>query len=162
MRCCDKVRPGYRKVNAPLFPLADNLHYCFDSRVWVPASHAVTTLRMTAFLLLFSLDTSAILFYKRHSESWPQCQVDGHTLYSYLEIEIVEKQSPGQMSLSTWQFKNSTCCKRAHTHTHTFRIMAVASELAFLKKKKKHRKKEEKNWPPSHISFATSLFLVWL
>lgn len=138
MRRCDKVRPGYRKVNAPLFPLADNLHYCFDSRVWVPASHAVTTLRMTAFLLLFSLDTSAILFYKRHSESWPQCQVDGHTLYSYLEIEIVEKQSPGQMSLSTWQFKNSTCYKRAHTHTH-FSNYGSSLRTGLLKKKKKKK-----------------------
>ena len=88
-------------MNAPLFPLADNLHSCFDSRVWVPPSPTVTTLRMTAFLLLFSLDTSATLLYKRHSESWSQCQVDGHTLYSHFGIESVEKQSLGQKSLST-------------------------------------------------------------
>ena len=113
-------------------------------------------------LFLFSLDTSAIFFYKRHSGSLSQCQVDGHTLYSHFGIESEEKESLGQMSLSTWQFKK--CVKnsaRACTHIHTAGIMTGTSELAFSKKKKKKKnRKKRKNWPPISHLFATILFLI--
>ena len=105
-------------------------------------------------LFLFSLDTSALLFYKRHSGSLSQCQVDGHTLYSRFGIESEEKESLGQMSLSTWQFKK--CVKnsaRACTHTYTQLELRPEPQKWPSQKKKKKEEEEKKEL----ASYLTSL-----
>ena len=92
---------------------------------------------------LFSLGTSAILFYKRHSESSSQCRVAGHTLYSCFGIESAEKESLGQMSLSTWQFKNVSKIVHVHAHTHTHSWSYDRSlRTGLLKKKNEEERKE--------------------
>lgn len=109
-------------------------------------------------LFLFSLGTSAILFYKRHSESSSQCWVAGHTLYSCFGIESAEKESLGQMSLSTWQFKNVSKIVHVRAHTHTHSWSYDRSLRTGLLKKKKWRGKERTGLL-SHISLPRFYFL---
>lgn len=137
MQCYDKIGTGYCRANVPLFPFANN--FCAlppwpQGLGYFPPPTKITTLRMIAFLLFFSLDTSAILFYKRHSESRSQCQADDHTLCGcFWNSECRKINGPGQMSLSTRQFKSVSKVAHMHTQTQTqTRIHAAWTTVSYL------------------------------
>lgn len=134
MQCYDKTGPGYCRVNVPLFPFANNFYALPpwpQGLGYFPPPTKITTLRMTAFLLFFSLDASAILFYKRHSESRSQCQADDHTLCGcFWNSEYRKINGPGQMSLFTRQFKSVS--KGAHMHTQTQTQTRIRAAWTYL------------------------------
>lgn len=86
----------------------------------LPRPTEITTLRIIAFLLVFSVDTPSILFYKRHSEGWSQYQADGHKLCSSFGMESIEKQKVNVKcpSLRGSSKMGQKQCVRAHTHKH--------------------------------------------